>query len=229
MDDSDRIRAEYERRDGLRGAFYSSYRAANFFELQGRERALRAALERVGMLPLFNASLLEVGVGSAAWFPTFHRFGLAEANFAGLDLSEERVEKARARTPNADVRVGDGAALPWDDDSFDVVFQATMFSSVLDDGLQERIAAEMLRVLRPTGAVVSYDFGFNNPKNNEVRAVRKRDLARLFPGCSIAAQRVTLAPPLARRVVPRSWTLGELAQGARVLNTHLLAVVRPSG
>lgn len=227
MDDLDRIRAEYEQRDSAPGAVYSSYRAPNFFALQSRERALRDGLEANGLLPLFNASLLEVGVGGAAWFPTFHRFGLAEERFAGIDLMADRVEKARVRTPKADMRVGDGASLPWDDGSFDVVFQGTMLSSVLDDGLQARIAAEMLRVVRPTGAIVSYDFSFNNPRNKQVRGVHRRDLKRLFPNCVITTSKASLAPPVARRLVPISWTLAELLQGVRVANTHLLAVVRP--
>jgi SAM-dependent methyltransferase len=46
---------------------------------------------------------------------------LRGASCAGIDASPRLVAVARDRTPAADVRVGDMAALPWADASFDVV------------------------------------------------------------------------------------------------------------
>src|SRR5512141_2905089 len=43
------------------------------------------------------------------------------ADCAGLDASPRLIEVARDRSPQADVRVGDMHALPWEDGAFDVV------------------------------------------------------------------------------------------------------------
>src|SRR5262249_53491657 len=46
--------------------------------------------------------------------------GLRGARCAGIDASPRLVAIARDRSPDADLRVGDMNALPWDDESFDV-------------------------------------------------------------------------------------------------------------
>jgi hypothetical protein len=80
----------------------------------------------------------------------------------------------------------------------------------------------MRRVLAPGGVILWYDFFVDNPRNPAVRGVRRREVGELFAGMRMTARRTTLLPPLARRVVPVSWTAATLLQQARVLNTHLL-------
>ena len=67
------------------------------------------------------------------------------ADVAGLDASEELLAVAAERAPGADLRAGDLAALPWPEDSFDVV---TSFNGVWN---VEAAFAEVRRVLRPGG------------------------------------------------------------------------------
>jgi hypothetical protein len=59
-----------------------------------------------------------------------------------------------------------------------------------------------------------------------VRRLGKRELANLFPGFAFRARRVTLLPPLSRRLVPASWITATTLEQAHLLNTHLLAVLR---
>lgn len=68
------------------------------------------------------------------------------ADCAGIDASSRLVAVARDRVPAADVRVGDMAALPWPDGSFDVV---TSFRGIW--GTTPEALAEALRVLAPGG------------------------------------------------------------------------------
>ena len=70
------------------------------------------------------------------------------ADCAGIDASPRLVAVARDRSPDADLRVGDMHALPWDDDSFDVV---TSFRGIW--GTTPDALAEVHRVLRPGGRV----------------------------------------------------------------------------
>jgi ubiquinone/menaquinone biosynthesis C-methylase UbiE len=223
-----RLVAEYERRrEAIPADFYSLARPANLFFRHGQERALQAALAYAGLLPLAGRRVLEVGCGHGQWFASFEAFGAGRADIAGIDLDAERVEACRRQWPGADVRAGDAAALPWDEGSFDVVFQSTLFTSILDATYRSRVAGEMQRVLRPGGAILWYDFIYDNPANPNVRSIGRTELVRLFPRCSIRRWRVTLAPPLARRIVPRSWTLATMLECLRVLNTHSMAVIRP--
>jgi ubiquinone/menaquinone biosynthesis C-methylase UbiE len=73
------------------------------------------------------------------------------ASVAGIDAAEGLIEIAAERTPDGDFRVGDLEALPWPEDSFDVVtgFSAFQFA---DD--KARALAEARRTSRGPVAVV---------------------------------------------------------------------------
>jgi SAM-dependent methyltransferase len=79
------------------------------------------------------------------------------AEVAGLDASEALIGIARARTPDADFRVGDMFALPFEDNYFDV---ATSFNGIwkgCEDALRDA-----RRVVRP-GGLVGFSF-WGSPK-----------------------------------------------------------------
>ena len=76
--------------------------------------------------------------------------------------------------------------------------------------------------LRPGGAVLWYDFTYNNPRNPDVRGVPLRRVQALFPQAHITARRVTLAPPLARAVVRVHPALYGLFNSLPWLRTHIL-------
>lgn len=221
MTETDRILEELRRREReVPADFYSLDRPANRFLRQGQERALARALEEIG--PLSGKRVLEVGCGSGNWLEML----VGAASLAGIDLDPGRAARAAARFPGADIRSGDATRLPWESASFDVVLQSTVFSSILDPGMRRAVASEMLRVLAPGGAILWYDFFVDNPSNPHVRGVRRREIEALFPGCRVALRRTTLAPPLARRIVPVSWKLAELLESLRVLDTHWFGVIR---
>ena len=73
--------------------------------------------------------------------------------------------------------------------SLDIVLVSTVFSSLLDDAYQQRLASHLWAWLKPGGAVLCYDFTVNNPRNADVRGVPLARLRTLFPQgrCGIAA------------------------------------------
>jgi SAM-dependent methyltransferase len=80
-----------------------------------------------------------------------------QMDVAGVDLSVSRIRDAEKRLnglPNARVCVGEATALPFDDNSFDIVF-----SRFLLEYLPDKLAAvrEMARVCRPGGMVMLQD------------------------------------------------------------------------
>jgi ubiquinone/menaquinone biosynthesis C-methylase UbiE len=111
---------------------------------------------------------------------------------------------------------------------FDLVFQSTAFTSVIDAGTKQQMAAEMCRVLKPDGLILWYDYHMNNPNNPDVRGVKLREIEALFPRCEIRVQRITLAPPIARRIASHSWLMSYLLSQIPWLCSHYIGVIRPS-
>lgn len=120
------------------------------------------------------------------------------------------------------------AALEFPDESFDLIIQSTVFTSILNRDVQLLLAREMVRVLRPNGLILWYDFHMNNPRNPDVRGVTSREIHRLFEGCTIELSRMTLAPPLTRMLAPFSWFACQLFSAVPWLCTHYLGTIRKS-
>jgi ubiquinone/menaquinone biosynthesis C-methylase UbiE len=74
---------------------------------------------------------------------------------AGVDATPAMLEKARARVPSADLRLGDLAALPFEDGAFDLAVCALALSHLPDIA---PAIAELARVMRPGGTLVVSDF-----------------------------------------------------------------------
>ena len=92
-----------------------------------------------------DTTVLDIACGPALALRLAHDRGAA---VAGIDASARLATIAVARTPEADVRVGDMFALPWDDESFDVV---TSFRGIW--GGCEAELVEAVRVCRAGGRV----------------------------------------------------------------------------
>jgi ubiquinone/menaquinone biosynthesis C-methylase UbiE len=225
--ETERIAADYARRaQEVPTDRYSVYDPAHLFIRQTIERALLRALAQEGIATLDGLRVLDVGCGKGQWLADFQTYGAQPADLAGIDLLPERGDAAGRRVPGADIHVGDASELPWPDGHFDVAAQSMMFSSILDPAMRGRAATEMLRVLRPGGVVLWYDFFTRSPGNRGVRGLRRPEVERLFPGCTVRWHSVTLAPPLVRVLVPRLRAVASGLQALRVANTHAVATLR---
>ncbi len=228
MGELDRIRREYTRRaqDPELCDRYSPFYQDALFTLQTRERAILRMLRREGYHSLASFELLEVGCGHGGVLLDLLRWGADPSRLNGCDLLPERVVMARRRLPaSTSLSVADGGALPYPDARFDLVLLFTVLTSVLDETLRRSISQEVWRVLRPHGAILSYDFRTQGP-NRAVRAIHPREMEELFPEGDFRHQRVTLAPPIARRLARRSWLGSELLHVVPWLRTHDLILIR---
>ena len=221
----ERILEEYGRRLKADNGRYATSDTAQLFMRCGRERAALQSLNRTQSFPRPGDKCLEIGYGRLGWLGTLISWGLREEDLCGIDLDERRASIAREILPAADLRVGDATALPWADGSFRLVVASTVFTSILQMEMRQRVSEEIVRVLAPGGALLWYDFAFNNPNNPNVQKVSRREIRRLFKPLQGEIVRVTLAPPIARFVAPRSWLFATVLEALPILRTHLLGVL----
>ena len=222
MSEARKVAERYARRDV--GDRYSAMNPDVWQTLQERQRAMLALFARAGVRNVGGLKLTEVGCGAGGNLLELLRIGFAPEHLTGLELLPERHMQARRVLPAATtVWQGDAADAPVEAASQDIVLQSTVFSSLLDDAFQQRLADAMWRWLRPGGAVLWYDFTVDNPRNPDVRGVPLRRVRELFPLACIAHRRVTLAPPLARRVARVHPALYTAFNVLPLLRTHVLA------
>jgi ubiquinone/menaquinone biosynthesis C-methylase UbiE len=222
----ERIQLEYDRRAReISPDRYAPWQPASRFMLESRNRMGAAMLHRLDVFPKPDNQCLEVGFGNIGWLSELIGWGVNEPNLHGIELYPARANKAREILPAADLRIGDAVELPWEDRTFRLVIASTLFTSVLDNDVRRLIADEMVRVLEPGGALLWYDFAYNNPRNPNVRGIRRSEIKKLFPALRGEIRTVTLAPPLTRLIAPRWWTLATLLEGIPLLRTHLIAVL----
>ena len=227
MTELDRIRAEYTRRarDPRLCSLYSLFRPDVQFARHTLERKALGLLLDAGYEPLSNLNILEMGCGGGGMLLDLVRWGASPERLHGCDLLPERVQEARRRLPPlTTLTVADGGALPYPAARFDLVLQFTVITSILDPDLQRLVAQEMWRVLRPGGAVLWYDFRVQG-RNPAVQAIPPQEVRQLFPQGKATARRVTLAPPVSRRLAPISWLLCEFLERIPWLRTHDLILI----
>jgi SAM-dependent methyltransferase len=171
--------------------------------------------------------LLEVGCGLGGNLLQFLRLGFLPENLIGIELQPERAVAARSRLPGAtSVMTGDALDLELPDSSVDVVFQSLVFSSILDEKFQGALASKIWRLAAPGGGVLWYDFTFDNPSNPDVRGVNLRRVRELFPDADIIAWRLTLAPPVSRRITRIHPVLYSWFNALPLLRTHMMCWLR---
>ncbi len=227
----DEVQVRYRRREArVEPDRYSLLKPDVWQTVQERQRALLRLFVRQGLHDLAALKVVEVGCGSGGYLLEFLRLGFAPENLTGIELLPERFAAARHVLPQAVVLLqGDAAQARIEPGSVDIVLQSTVFTSLLDDTFQQHLAATMWRWVRPGGAVLWYDFTFNNPHNPDVRGMPLARVRKLFAQGTITAQRLTLAPPIARRVCALHPGLYTLFNTLPLLRTHLLAwVAKPS-
>jgi len=138
-------------------------RASAWAEVEDRQLpTYEEAIHRVGIGA--GMRVLDVGCGTGRFLQAAADVG---ADAWGLDASEELLEIARDRVPAADLSLGDMQALPYAEDTFDVVtgFNSFFFASDLESALREAG-----RVARSGAAVVIQVWG--RPEHCELGAIK---------------------------------------------------------
>ena len=225
MSEQDEVKAVRERYARRAAADrYSLLKPEVQHTVHERQRAMLQLFGRLGFTNLASLRLLEVGCGAGGNLLELLRFGFEPAHLTGVELLPERFAVARRALPAAlTLFEGDALQLKVAAQSQNIVFASTVFSSLLDDRFQQQLAALMWEWVRPGGGVLWYDFTVGNPHNPDVRGMPLSRVRKLFPGGTMQARRVTLAPPVARVVTRLHPSLYTVFNTLPLLRTHVLA------
>lgn len=180
-----------------------------------RARVLARMLVSTVGTDLTHVRVVDVGCGTGAFLRQLIDWGATPANLTGTEFQQDRLDIAAARTaPGVGWHCGALSALPAGNS--DLVAAQTVFSSYLDPGMRQQLAADMWRLLKPGGWCMVFDFRYNNPKNPHVRRVTREELDRFWPGERRQYQTLLLVPPIGRALA-----------GLPALAAEILASVAP--
>jgi hypothetical protein len=220
MDEIQNIKLRYKKRseNPLIENFYFQ-----FFARSEREFRYSVILNKYFNRNLSECRLIEIGAGGGDNLLFFHRMGLSWNNLFANELLSERIDLLKVNLPVSTIIPGNALDLKYEN-YFDIVFQSTVFTSILDSGFRKELALKMIRMVKSEGLILWYDFKYNNPRNKDVKGVTKAEIRELFKGeKEIRFYRTTLAPPIGRRV-------GKLYNLINFLfpffRTHLIALIK---
>ncbi len=169
-----------------------------------------------------DLKIMEIGAGHGHNLIYFKYLGLGWNNIYANDILPERGMALKENLPLATVHTCDALELSYTG-YFDIVFQSTVFTSVLNDEKKKLMANKMFEMTKKNGVVLWYDFMFDSPNNKKVKGIKKTEISNLFPHSSrIDYYKTTLAPPIGR-------VIGKLYPVVNTLffplRTHLIAVI----
>jgi len=227
-DDVARVRAHYADRHALYAARFSFDRpevrwAWSRFTAEFAPQ-IDLALRRAAV-DLGRARILDLGCGSGRVLRWLMGRGIPSARLLGADLIMPRLAQARRLAPAIGLAMADGVCLPCRDGAFDVALALTTLSSMPSEPMRRGAAAELLRVVRPGGAVICYEFSHKNPLNRYTVAVGAAALRALFPGAEVACRRVTLHPMVLRALFGLGPRVLAALERIDALRSHVLAVI----
>jgi SAM-dependent methyltransferase len=123
---------------------------------------------------------LDVGCGTGV---LAERLAGAGYEMSGVDPSEGMLDILHARTDMVSATRASGTALPFDDDSFDLVLTVAVLHHVAEPVDVRETLREMVRVARPGGRIVVWDHNPRNPYWSRLMAKVPQDTGeeRLIP------------------------------------------------
>ena len=192
-----------------------------FSYLHAKSRAEKFRLFLELMNPLPATKVLNVGASGPnfAFAEQFESLYEHPNEVTGCGISLPEVQDYRRSFPGVKTLVFNGCALPFRDQSFDVVYSDAMIEHLSDHGAQQRFAAEVVRVRRgwfvttpnlwypiephyhlplvqflPQGWQRGLVRGLSRTPYDTLNLLTKRQFHRLFPDADVIGCRVTFCP-----------------------------------
>ncbi len=141
----------------------------------------RQVIQAINLLniELVDQKILDVGSGYGRLLRFWTELGADPSNLFGIDLTLYRLQHAKKLLNGAGYACSSAGELPFEANSFDILSEFSVFSSIFDHALRKKAAEEMVRVLRPRGWLIWYDV--SNGKGGNPQPIGRKDVMALFP------------------------------------------------
>ncbi len=228
MNELQRIKEAYSQRFKQNlSTLYTLWQPYMYMSRQEKERNIYKLFNKANITSLSDLTLLEIGCGEGHKILDLLQMGFSPKNITGNELMTEHLEAAKYLLPaSISLLSGDARELDIKKESKDIIYQSMVFSSILDNDFQNELAKKMWQWVKPGGGILWYDFTFNNPRNKNVKGIPLSRVKALFPGAKISTKRITLAPPLSRRVTKLYPSFYTLFNYFPFLRTHILCYIQ---
>ena len=180
------------------------------FQVLASESSFISAFRKIAIEPQ-RLTVLDIGCGGgASWYQLF-RLGVNPRNTTGIDIQADMVGQLNNLYPQARAIRGDACAIPFEDRSFDLVFESTLFATLSDGDVRKGVASEMLRVCKENGYLLLIDWRVRKFWDKSSGALNKLELKKLF-GVGESCALLTVAhgaiiPPVGRMLSKYAWPL----------------------
>ena len=167
-----------------KGRRNSLFTTVMIFKATDRENATLDRIQKklmrriVDKLDLIDRSVLEYGCGVGRWYPFFSQRG---AHWHGIDISETMIALAHQYFEDIDAQLHTTMELPFDDESFDLVYTVTVIHHNPYEA-QTKIITELVRTLRKGGHCILFEDLPEKRKGRQHVSQTSRKLDRTRPG-----------------------------------------------
>jgi ubiquinone/menaquinone biosynthesis C-methylase UbiE len=191
----------------LRGKFVLWAELLDSLNLRGDERILDMGCGR-GAVLLMAAQHLTTGraVGVDLWRTIDQSGNSAEAT--------QRNAVAEGVADRVELHTGDMMALPFDDDSFDVVLSSLAIHNISGRAGRERAISEAVRVLRPGGRLMIVDLRGTGQYQVQLAKLGMNDVGRRWLGWRYGIARLVTATKPTGRISGGPVAVHSLSPGA---------------
>lgn len=208
---------------GINSAWHPRSPVSMYYR-HAQERAIVRLLNHLE-LDLRPLTILDFGCGIGVEMRYMISMGASAGKLYAFDLMAHRVRAAQAQAPHAvNLMVANGEVVPLRDQTFDLIYQFVVFSSIFDAGVRAAAAGEIVRLLKPGGILLWYDTRLG--VRGSGFTLELPELGRLFPGMLLRYTTRLHAMRLSS-VIRHSWSLAAIWDRLPFIpRTHLLAVLQ---
>lgn len=233
MSEHERIKQIYSNysNDPCWKAKYSIFNYEVLYASQEFDRKMLECFKKTAFSDrLSDCRIIDIGGGYGSNCLKMMLYGVKPENITFNEIYEPRFRDAVDRLPaSCKTMLYDATEIDSRyDGKYDLVCIHTVFSSILDDEIRKKLANRIWKLLDHDGAIIFYDFKYNNPNNPNVRKVTLKELHSLFPNSIITFRKVTIAPPISRRII-KIPVLGRYLLplfNIGIFKTHILAIIK---
>ncbi|WP_191906077.1 class I SAM-dependent methyltransferase (plasmid) [Haloarcula sp. KBTZ06] len=136
-----------------------------------------------------DGTVLDLGAGTGAMFPYFNSVANASTEVHAIEpdphMRRQAEEKANAQATPIHIESAPAEALPYDEDTFDVVIASMVFCTIPE---VESAISEIVRVLKPGGELRFFEHVIDDGWRARVQSALAPLWRRLAGGCHLTRQ-----------------------------------------